>query len=52
MVFEESGKLYAWSSAGGRRLLFDSTPGQVNLTGKTVYFTNGSTQTLYAVTLP
>ena len=52
VVFEEGGKLYAWSISGGRRLLFDSNPGQVNLTGKTVYFTNGNTQTLYAVTLP
>jgi hypothetical protein len=52
VVFEEGGKLYAWSSSGGRRLLFDSNPGQVNLTGKTVYFTNGNTQTLFAVTLP
>ena len=52
VLFEESGKLYAWSSAGGRRLLFDSTPGQVHLTGKNVYFTSGSTQTLYGVTLP
>jgi hypothetical protein len=52
VVFEESAKLYAWSSGGGRRLLLDSTPGQVHLTGKTVYFTSGSAQTLYAVTLP
>jgi hypothetical protein len=52
VFFEENNKLYAWSFATGRRLLFDSNPGQVRLTGKTVYFTSGSTQTLYGVTLP
>jgi len=52
VIFEEHGKLYAWSVAGGRQLLFDSNPGQVQLTGKTVYFTNGNAQTLYSITLP
>ena len=52
IVFEESGKMYAWSVSGGRLLLFDAVPGQVNLTGKTVYFTNGSQQVVYAVPLP
>lgn len=52
IVFEESGKMYAWSVSGGRLLLFDAAPGQVNLTGKTVYFTNGTQQVVYAVPLP
>jgi hypothetical protein len=52
VVFEENTKLYAWSPAGGRQLLFEAAPGQVHLTGKTVYFTNGNQQVLYAVTLP
>ena len=49
VAFQESGKLYAWSPASGRTLLFDGPPGQVHLTGKTVYFVQ---QVLYAVTLP
>jgi hypothetical protein len=51
VFFEEGGKLYAWSSSGGRKLLFEAAPGPVRLTGKTVYFTNGTSQAVYAVTL-
>jgi hypothetical protein len=51
IFFEEGGKLYAWSSSSGRQLLFDVAPGQVRLTGKTIYFTNGTSQTVYGVTL-
>jgi hypothetical protein len=51
VFFEEGGKLYAWSSSGGRMLLFEAAPGQVRLTGKIVYFTNGTSQAVYAVTL-
>jgi len=51
VFFEEGGKLYAWSSSGGRQLLFDAAPGQVRLTGKTLYFTNGTSQTVFGVTL-
>ena len=52
IAFEEGGKLYAWSGSGGRQLLFDAAPGQVHITGKTVYFTNGNQQVAYAVPLP
>ncbi len=52
IFFEEGGKLYAWSSSGGRQILFDAAPGQVRLTGKTVYFTNGTSQAVYGVRLP
>lgn len=51
VVFEENSKLYAWSTAGGRQILFDAVPGQVHLSGKTVYFTDGAQQVLYVVTL-
>ncbi len=49
VAFEENGHLYDWSVTGGRTLLFDAAPGQVHLTGTTLYFTNGSGQTVYAV---
>jgi hypothetical protein len=52
VVFEESGSLYAWSPGGGRQLIFDAQPGQLMLTGKTVYFTHGNQQVVYAVALP
>lgn len=52
VVFEESGSLYAWSPGGGRQLIFDAQPGQLTLTEKTVYFTNGNQQVLYSVALP
>ena len=49
VAYEESGKLYDWSPSGGKTLLFDATPGQVHLTGSTLYFTNGTTQALYSI---
>jgi hypothetical protein len=52
IFFQESGKLYAWSVAGGRQLLFEGQPANVALTGKTLYFTNGTQQEVYSVTLP
>ena len=51
IVFQENGKLYAWSPAKGRQLLFDASAGQVRLTGKIVYFVNGNQQVVYAVSL-
>jgi hypothetical protein len=51
VVFVENGKLYAWSFSGGRQLLLDVAPYNVYLAGKTVYFTNGTQQVLYSVTL-
>jgi hypothetical protein len=52
IVFQENNKLYAWSVSGGRKLLFDAQAGGVTLTGKTMYFTNGTQQLVYGVTLP
>lgn len=58
ILFTESGKLYAWSAAGGRQLLLEVQPVQVLASGKTVYFTTPSaadTQAggaLYSVSLP
>jgi hypothetical protein len=45
--------MYDWSSAAGARVLFNAVPQQqAMIAGKTVYFTNGSTEALYQVTLP
>jgi PKD repeat protein len=49
VVFEENSKLYAWSPARGRRILFESKPAQLMMHGKTVYFVNGLA--VYAVPL-
>ena len=56
VIFEETDgaywNLYAWSATGGRQLIFGGTPSGVFLAGKTIYFTYGDQQWLYAVTLP
>ena len=49
VAYEQGGQLYDWSTAGGSVLLFNAAPGQVHLTGSTIYFTNGASQALYAV---
>lgn len=49
VLFGEDSKLYVWSPSAGRQLVFDSTPGTASIAGKTVYFTNGTKQALYAV---
>ena len=51
VLFGEDSKLYVWSTAGGKQLLLDTTPGVARISGKTVYFTNGAQQALYSVTL-
>jgi hypothetical protein len=48
VAYEQNGQLYDWSPAGGSALLFNAAPGQVRLTGTTIYFTNGASQALYA----
>jgi hypothetical protein len=48
VAYEQGGQLYDWSPAGGSVLLFNAAPGQVNLTGSTIYFTNGASQVVYA----
>jgi hypothetical protein len=53
VLFENNGFMYDWSSAAGARVLFNAVPQQqAMIAGKTVYFTNGSTEALYQVTLP
>ncbi len=49
VAFEESAQLYVWSPAGGKTLLFEAAPGQVHLSGTSLYFTNGNRQALYSV---
>lgn len=51
VLFGEASKLYVWSAAAGRQLLFDAVPNTARISGKAVYFTNGTQQLLYAVTL-
>ena len=48
VAYEQGGQLYDWSPAGGSVLLFNAGPGQVHLTGSTIYFTNGTSQVVYA----
>jgi hypothetical protein len=53
VLFENDGFMYDWSSAAGAQVLFNAVPQQpAMISGKTVYFTNGSTEALYQVTLP
>ena len=53
VLFENNGFMYDWSSAAGAQVLFNAVPQQPPMiAGKTVYFTNGSTEAVYQVTLP
>ena len=57
VVYEENTNVYAWSAAGGRRLLYGGSSGSgVILSGKVVYFSFAepadTSQTVYAMTLP
>ena len=53
VLYENNGFMYDWSSAGGAQTLFNALPRQAFIAGKTVYFTNGSTNNaVYQVTLP
>jgi hypothetical protein len=49
VAFEQNTQLYDWSPNGGPVVLFNAAPGQVNLAGSTIYFTNGASQVVYAV---
>jgi hypothetical protein len=51
VLFGEDSKLYVWSAATGRQLILDAVPDTAQISGKTVYFTNGTQQLLYAVPL-
>jgi hypothetical protein len=51
VLFAEASKLYVWSAAGGRQLVFDAVPDVARISGTTVYFTNGKQQLLYSVPL-
>jgi hypothetical protein len=51
VLFEDTEKLYVWSSAKGTQVLFDAIPGSPTITGHVVYFTNGTSNALYQVTL-
>jgi len=48
---ERASKLYVWTVTGGKQLILDAVPNSTVISGKTVYFTNGIQQLLYAVTL-
>lgn len=60
-IFQEAGKILAWSPSSGRQDIFDPVPGptsgiflRVLAGGKTIYFElgNGFQRTLYSTTLP
>jgi hypothetical protein len=51
VAYEQSAQLYDWSPAGGSVVLFNAAPGQARLAGSTIYFTNGASQAVYAVTM-
>lgn len=49
VAYQVAGQLYDWSPTGGSVLLFNAVPGSVLLDGSMLYFTNGTSQALYAV---
>lgn len=55
VLYQDNGKLYAWSNAGGAVLLFDAVPGNAMISSgtsaTTVFFTNGLHQAVYSVPL-
>jgi hypothetical protein len=51
VLFGESSNLYVWNATEGRQLLLEATPGVALISGNTVYFTNGVSQTVYSVTV-
>lgn len=53
LVYGVQNKTYTWSAASGQlaNQLIDTTPGQVLISGSTMYFTQGSSQAVYKVML-
>ena len=52
VVYGEAGKTYVWSAAlGSSKLLIDGAPSQVLISGTTMYFVMGASQTVYRVAL-
>ena len=52
VVYGEAGKAYAWNAAlGSSKLLIDGAPSQVLISGTTMYFVMGASQTVYRVVL-
>jgi hypothetical protein len=53
VVYGVQNKTYTWSAATGQlaNQLIDTTPGQVLISGSTMYFTQGSSQAVYKVML-
>jgi hypothetical protein len=53
VVYGVQNKTYTWSANTGQvaNQLIDTTPGQVLILGSTMYFTQGSSQAVYKVTL-
>jgi hypothetical protein len=53
VVYGVQNKTYTWSATTGKvaNQLIDTTPGQVLISGSTMYFTQGTSQAVYKVTL-
>ena len=53
VVYGMQNKTYTWSATTGQvaNQLIDTTPGQVLISGSTMYFTQGNSQAVYKVTL-
>ena len=53
VVYGALNKTYTWSAANGpsSNLLIDTTPGQVLISGSTMYFTQGASQAVYKATI-
>ena len=53
VVYGALNKTYTWSAANGpsSSLLIDTTPGQVLISGSTMYFTQGASQAVYKATI-
>ena len=51
VVYGESGKTYSWSPSTGPRLLLDTAPNKVIISGSTAYFVVGASAAVYRVGL-
>jgi hypothetical protein len=53
VVYSALNKTYTWSAANGTssKLLIDTTPVQVLISGSTMYFTQGASQNVYKITI-
>ena len=53
LLFGESGKVYSWNAATrSSTLRIEAAPNQVMVSGSSVYFVMGTTQTVYRLVLP